>query len=646
MKKFLHFFTSLLVLSPTMLLASHFMGGEITWQCLSNGNYRFIMKLYRECNGIYFGNLEQLNVTGYPGLTSVTMNLYPNATAGRTDISPVCNLNHPGDPLYSHISCFPSPPSPNTGAVEEWFYTSDASYPNGVTLNGVPPATGWVFSYSACCRNPCTNIPNANLLDWYLRAIMYPYLAVNEFPCWDNSPVFAERPACVVSTNYPQQYNPDAYDPEGDSLSFAWAQALTALNSPITLYAPGYTYNSPLPGITQNSNNIPATIDSTTGEISFTSFTQGAFVTASKTSAFKRNTLIAEIFREIQIVLLPSSNTPPVVTPPFPQNIADPWVDTVMAGDLVSFTMFAQDLGLQNNNIDPQDVSYTASGALFGAGFTNDSMGCLEPPCATLNPPPPFTNITSVTTIFTWQTSCAHESFGTGNLDNWVDYYFVFSFRDDYCPIPGLSERTVKLVVQDPVLLPPTMDHMSINPGNGDVTLFWIPPADPYGAFHKYLLYFKTSINGPWMFLDSIAGLSQTSYVHVGANGNSQPLWYVMKTLSGCMGNKLSAFSNQLMNPLAQTISASSPATGDRTILVIPDPVTGDLGIAFNNTGAKNLNLIVTDVLGKIVYSTSTVISPGKNTLKFGLNRPKPGVYLYSLCVDQVCKNDKFLIAR
>jgi hypothetical protein len=647
MRRFVHVLAFLLTSIPSFLFASHFMGGEITWECLTNGNYRFIMKVYRECNGITYSNPVSLTVSGCPGLTSISLSLYPNATLGKKDISPVCNLNNPGNPLYQHIVCSPQPSVPNTGAIEEWVFTSDAAYPNGVTINGVPPATGWTFAFTNCCRNPCSNIQGSSSLNWYLRAIMYPYMGANTFPCWDNSPVFAERPACVVGTNFPQQYNPNAYDPEGDSLSFGWAQALTGLSAPITTYGAGYTYNSPLPGLLQNAGNIPATIDSTTGEISFKSLTQGAFVTASRTTAFKRGTRIAEIFREMQIVLLPSSNLPPVVTPPFPLNIVNPWVDTVYAGDLVTFPMVAVDSGLQNNGVSPQNVVVTASGALFGTGFLSTTAGCLEPPCATLNPPPPMINLTTVTTNFSWQTSCAHESFGTGNDDFMVDYYFVFTFRDDYCPAPGLSERTVKIVVKDPPpVLAPAMGNLTVDPGNGDVTLNWSPPADPYNTFKKYLLFYKNNPGGTFVFLDSINSISQTSYTHVGANGNQQPLWYKIQVVSGCMGNKFSGYSNQAVNPLAQAISINPVLGESPNIKLIYDPSSGLLSLAFQNVNAKQLKLEVHDALGNEIYSTFCSAAKGENYLKFRLNQPKAGVYFYKVCLDNTCKNGKFLITR
>ena len=49
---------TLLFIIPALLLlcstskASHLMGGEITWECLSTGKYVFHMIVYRDCAGI------------------------------------------------------------------------------------------------------------------------------------------------------------------------------------------------------------------------------------------------------------------------------------------------------------------------------------------------------------------------------------------------------------------------------------------------------------------------------------------------------------------------------------------------------------------------------------------------------------------
>ena len=110
------------------LFASHYMGGEITWECLSNGQYIFTMKVYRECNGIQFNAIETLTVLNNPSVTSIDM-----TRISQIDISPQCNTIGP------QITCA-TVTAPNQGAVEEQIYQSAP-----ITLAGVPPAQGWIF---------------------------------------------------------------------------------------------------------------------------------------------------------------------------------------------------------------------------------------------------------------------------------------------------------------------------------------------------------------------------------------------------------------------------------------------------------------------------------------------------------------------
>jgi hypothetical protein len=303
-KKFL-FLIFFIALFSSKTNASHLMGGEITWDCVGGGQYVFSMKLYRDCNGIPPSGIVSLSVFNHPSVSSIPLNLI-----SQTDISPVCNLAGPG------ISCsgaesqpgWPLSSSPVYGAVQESVFQSAP-----IALPGIPSALGWIFTYDDCCRNSSiTNIQTPAAFGFTLRAVMYAYSGQNANPCFDSSPRFLESPSTVICVGYPYTYNHNASDPELDSLSYSWATPLDDFNpvfnppiDPISLpFAPGYSTSSPLPGSLQNPLNVPATINPSTGEISFTSYTQGNFITVVKVEAWKCGQLVAEIYREIQIVLL------------------------------------------------------------------------------------------------------------------------------------------------------------------------------------------------------------------------------------------------------------------------------------------------------------------------------------------------------
>ena len=497
------------------------MGGEITWECLPNGNYRFIMRVYRECQGCSacFQTTEYLatNAPGFPS-SGIAISLYPSVNLGKKDLSPACNAN----PDFYHITCYPAPFYANTGAVEEYTYTTDLNYPNGVDLAAGPiPAGGWYFAFSGSLRNPCTNYYNSSNQDWWLRAVMFAYPGQSPDNCWDNSPVFGEKPLTVNCTGYPFTYNPIGSDKEMDSLTYEWSAPMTSQTAAMTGNAPGYSYTSPLPGTAQNVNNVPAMVDLHRGEVSFTSFNSGAFITAYKVTAFKCGTKIAEIFREMQIVLLncptgPSqtNNLPPDVTPPF-QNpstgIYTEFVDTVVAGSLVDFNLNCADAQLQTDGTTPQNVSLAAWGTQFGSGFSSDSSGCLHPPCATLTPAPPITNTASLSTHFRWQTDIVHMQAPTScsPAPTYRSYDFTFNTSDDFCPIPAKFYKRVTIVLKEP-----TNPPAGAGPISGPITACKSGNTLTYTVAH-----IENALHYHWSLPPGFSGSSTTNTIVVTTNG-------------------------------------------------------------------------------------------------------------------------------
>jgi gliding motility-associated-like protein len=541
--------------------ASHYMGGEITWECIpagqpNAGKYIFTMKVYRECAGIQFGNTQTLSSTSPAGSISLT-----EIAGWPKDISPQCNSN----PNFSHITCAGATQS-NTGAVQEHIYRSQP-----IQINGVPPATGWMFYWGSCCRNPSANIVNATSKSFRIRAIMYPYGTQNAYPCFDNSPTFAEVPRTVICTGYPFTYNHNAFDKELDSLTFEWGQPLLSTGSPLSPYTSGYSYLSPLPGTAQNPNNVPATVNPTTGTISFTSYTTGAYVTSTKVTAYKCGVKVAEIWRDMQVVLLScGTNAPPNVTPPF--NNGTSFVDTVFAGDNVCFNMSATDFQFLPNG-SPQTMSIEASGPQLGvfvppSGGSQPTLspttGCLNPPCATLTPAPgpnyPLTGVFGVQTQFCWQTDCGHlaTNVGCGNTSN--VYNFVLKVKDDFCPAPAINISTITIVVlPKPTLPPPQIQCAKVLP-NGDVDLTWTPVKDTMNTFDSYRIFTSSNAAGPYTVLDSIYDIKQSTYHHSGANANTAPVYYMMRTLAGCPGNQALSDST-LAASIHLTVNKPNPGT-------------------------------------------------------------------------------------
>ena len=134
-----------LVFTFSNVKATHIMGGEITWECIKSGpdigKYIFKMKLYRDCDGVSLSTFAQtLDVHFHPTVTQITVDFISS-----TDISPTCDVTNSGN---AALDCLNNP----VGAVEEYVYTSLP-----VSLPGIPPATGWFFTWDSCCRNGATS---------------------------------------------------------------------------------------------------------------------------------------------------------------------------------------------------------------------------------------------------------------------------------------------------------------------------------------------------------------------------------------------------------------------------------------------------------------------------------------------------------
>lgn len=90
----------------------------------------------------------------------------------------------------------------------------------------------------------------------------------------------------------------------------------------------------------------------------------------------------------------------------------------------------------------------------------------------------------------------------------------------------------------------PELRCVSLNSATGDMTLSWIIPPDPTGIFTKYEVYNSSSLTGPYTLVGSVTPYNQSSFVHVGSNGNAQSQYYYVITVSN--GTSASAPSDTL----------------------------------------------------------------------------------------------------
>ena len=580
------------------IYSSHFMGGEITWECLkagpNTGQYIFTMKVYRDCNGITFSQTSQtLTAHNYPALGAQTPILLNFISI--TDISPTGTA-------ASGNTCFDCA-SGTLGAVEEYIWRSDPT-----TMAGTPPSEGWHFTWGSCCRS--SSITNGMSDDpWTLRAVMYPYTdpvtgnAIPADPCFDSSPEFKELAKTIICTGYEFSYSHNASDDELDAITYSWGEPLgenlnyTASNPSATalVFSAPYSVVEPIPG--------SPTLDASTGEITYTSMTSGIFVTCIKVEAYKCGQLVAEVFREVQVVLVDCGlytqpqdgfNDPPVISEAFidPVTSLPSYETTVYAGDFISFNIDAEDLDTYNGGV-LQDVTLDVSGGQFASDFINVNS-CVNPPCATFNNgagiTPPFSSPGIVSGVFEWQTDCAHMEADVGCSVTSNIFTFLVKAYDDFCPANGISIATIKITVVPPI---PDLRCVSVE-DNGDVTLTWKfvdgapPTAEPYMVYHS------NNINGPFTLIDSVY-FPETTYTHIGANADQSSQFYFLSTEEACGVLSSTLESDTLQSIYMDIIPVNQGVTANLNWNPIHDPLLTtsfldyDLYLMNYNEGFNNI---------------------------------------------------------
>lgn len=421
--------------------ATHIMGGEITWKCQGN-QYVFELTIYRDCNQTNIStSQESLKVWNHPSTSTV-----PVYFVERVDISPACKPVAGSPP---ELSCGSGSFAGNgAGAIEKLVYRS-----NPVTLLGVPPANGWILTFDSFSRNASiTNLVDPTNYGITITATIF---KTQNSSCVDSSPQFLEDPFIIVCKGTPFTYNMNAFDPDIDSLVFSLGKPLNNIQNntfnppadPTELqFETNFSYLSPTPDASFDSQNQNFTINPLSGEVYFLSHTIGNFVIKVEITSYKNGEKWSVVQREFQVLVvncLPDNNVP-VITSSIPVNVP---IDVVAgSGISINFTVTDNDL-LQDGQ--PQTVTVSASGQMFGANYTSAAAGCTAPPCATLTETFPVSFNGTKNFSFNWQTSCDHLM-NNGVMQNEKTYIFVIQAIDNYCQVPKFVYKTIQINVKNP----------------------------------------------------------------------------------------------------------------------------------------------------------------------------------------------------
>jgi hypothetical protein len=503
MKILISFFTLLSIFLCFDTNASHVLGGEITWTSDGNGYYTFNMRLYRDCNGTTcpFGDIIN---------TNAPIGFIPCTLISQSDISPVG---------YSCPTCLN--PGGYRNAVEEFIYRSASVYIDP------PPATGWYFTNEKCCRsNALTNIlmgvsGGANGI-MFIRSIMYP--SPNFQTIYNSSPRFLDPPSIGICNSDTIYLNHAATLPVADSIRYDWAQPIeSSYPWTPTPFDTGYSYTNPLPDQSINPQNIGATLDRINGTIKFYSVTLGNFVTTTKVSSYSCGTLISEIYREIVITLIncpiytqPNSmlNTAPDFAQNYPNDIFN-----LKVGDTFIYSVNVSDFEpvFDGTAFQTQTLTLDLTSDLMGLNDTSNSIGCLNPPCATTTIPMPISGPSILSTIIEWQTNCTHLSSPTGCQSHEKNFQFTLKANDNFCPANGTTYKNVIISLSAPEII---QNGTTLTTNSSNYSLQWYFNGNPIAGATNSNYAPQQSGYYSALFTDS-AGCSMISNViPYGISGN------------------------------------------------------------------------------------------------------------------------------
>ena len=370
--------TVLLLISVTSLLATHNRAGEITYEQIDDLTIRATITTFTRTSS-FAADRDSLEMFWGDGTSEL-----------------VSRTNGNGEPL------------PND--VQRNIYTATHTYPtrSQFTLSVTDP------NRVAGIQN--IDFPNSVNIQFYVETTLT--LLDRRFQGNNSSAILLQPPIDFACTNQRFIHNPNAFDPDGDSLAY---ELITPFQSE-GMEVPNYN----LPDEIAPSDSNRVSLDPITGDFVWDSPpVQGDFNITILIKEFRNGILINEIIRDMQIL----------VTACFDENQIEntvPEIETieelcVIAGELIEFEVVGTDVD------STQGITLEALGAPLLLDFMDASFNAGVNPSTSPN-----------TGIFRWQTSCDDiaETF----------YQIVFRVTDDFLGFNGgvSTLKTVRIKVLGP----------------------------------------------------------------------------------------------------------------------------------------------------------------------------------------------------
>jgi gliding motility-associated-like protein len=265
--------------------ATHIVGGDVTYQHLSQKEYRVTLHLYIDCiNGTAGAiNLDTVaNISYFDAKTNTLLSYDPLSLLTKINVEKV------------NYKCLKAEPN---ACVQQFTF----SYVKIIE----PSSNGVIIAFQRCCRNrTITNLINPEDVGATFFALVPPSSLVSN----NSSAVFKNLPPNFLCTNAPLVFDHSAADADGDSLVYS---LILPYNGAAAMYPRPVPANNPpfdkvimsgSYGVSNMMNgSVLLQIDPITGVLRVTPSDAGQFVVAVKVEEYRNGVKINEGFRDYQL---------------------------------------------------------------------------------------------------------------------------------------------------------------------------------------------------------------------------------------------------------------------------------------------------------------------------------------------------------
>ena len=405
------------------------MGADVSYQCLGNGKYKIIAKVYRDCRGVSMGIVSfgaYAGTNGGNGCGSYTLSGLSRTSI--KDVSTKCSTA--SNPCASANSAF------SGLGVEEHTFEATIDFNTSPLNNFVNKSTCCevTFYVTECCRNGSITTGQSNQNFYATAMVNICNLQRMKNKC-NSSPQLSNPPIAFLCCNQPWYYNNGAIDTiDFDSISYKLVNGLQNIPNTSVSYSSPFSARVPMtpycvPPTTINCTPNPRTnpprgfyFDESNGDIitTPTKCDESAVICVEQTEWRKDTSgvyrVIGRTRRDMQVWVRDDCgyNKNPFINGPYSYKVCE--------GEKICFKIRITDETFSPNQTVPDTVI-----AKWNAGIPGASFNVVDP------------KLREKEYEFCWTPPIGFASD--------VSYSFTVTANDQHCSPPAYATRSFKVKV-------------------------------------------------------------------------------------------------------------------------------------------------------------------------------------------------------